>query len=69
MKLAIKPLSAAIGRVTSVTGAAVVGLKLEKKVLRVSAENGGRALQVKIPYDDAGAWEFCIDRTTLDGAF
>ena len=69
MKLAIKPLSNAISRVTSTTGAALIGLKLEKKVLRISADNAGRALQVKMPYAEDGSWEFTIDKSVLDGVF
>ena len=69
MKIQLKPLADAIHKIGRITGADLLALRLSNKLLTITGENGGRALTVTLPHEDASEWEIAIPKKSLDQTF
>jgi hypothetical protein len=69
MKTVIKPIADAVALIGKITGTDMIGMKLEKGMLRVVGENAGRSLTVMVPHKDKGGWELALPKQALDQTF
>jgi hypothetical protein len=69
MKTEIKPLVDAIAIIGRITGTDLIGMKLAKKKLTLTGENGGRSMSVTIPHPAPESWECAVTKQSLDQTF
>jgi hypothetical protein len=69
MKTELKPLVDAIAMIGRITGTDLIGLKLAKKKLMLTGENGGRSMSVTVPHNTAEHWECAVTKQSLDQTF
>lgn len=69
MKIQIKPLADAINKIGRITNTDLLALRLSKKQLTVTGENGGRSFTVTLPHEDEANWEISIPKKSLDQTF